>query len=112
MNGIHDVSDGGLAVALSEMAFAGEVGFRVDLASDGCTAAEACFAESASRVVASVAPAHVVDVLARAGAAGVPAQAIGTAGGDHLVAADAFDVARADAHRAWRDALPRLMAGA
>ena len=88
VNGVHDVSDGGLAVALSEMAFAGEVGFRVDLASDGCTAAEACFAESASRVVVSVAPAHVVDVLARAGAAGVPAQAIGTAGGDQLVAAE------------------------
>src|SRR5690242_3162165 len=29
--GVHDVSDGGLAVALSEMAFGGGVGFRVDL---------------------------------------------------------------------------------
>ena len=36
--GVHDVSDGGLAVALCEMAFAAQRGFRVDLA----TAPGAC----------------------------------------------------------------------
>ena len=32
VTGVHDVSDGGLAVALCEMAFGGDTGFRVDLA--------------------------------------------------------------------------------
>src|SRR6185295_13612932 len=45
--GVHDVSDGGLAVALAEMAIGGDVGIRVELNFDGCTAAEACFAEPA-----------------------------------------------------------------
>jgi phosphoribosylformylglycinamidine (FGAM) synthase-like enzyme len=110
VNGVHDVSDGGLAVALCEMAFASEVGFRVDLtAGTECTAAEACFGESASRVVVSVSPERVAGVLGRAVAAGVPAQVVGEAKGDRLVAVGAFDVDRADAERAWRDALPRLL---
>jgi hypothetical protein len=50
-------------------------------------------------------------VLARAAAAGVPAAVIGDAGGDRLVATDAFDVSLGDAHRAWRDAIPNLMSG-
>ena len=47
--------------------------------------------------------------LGRAVAAGVPAHAVGEAKGDRLVAVGAFDVPRADAERAWRDALPRLL---
>jgi phosphoribosylformylglycinamidine synthase subunit PurL len=102
------VSDGGLAVALCEMAFASEVGFRVDLTlGTDCTAAEACFGESTSRVVVSVSPDRVAGVLGRAVAAGVPAQVVGEAKGDRLVAVGAFDVPRTDAERAWRDALPR-----
>ena len=57
VTGVHDVSDGGLAVALCEMAFAGDTGFRVDLATApapaSCSAAEAAFGESTSRVVVS-----------------------------------------------------------
>jgi phosphoribosylformylglycinamidine synthase len=111
--GVHDVSDGGLAVALCEMAFGGQTGFRVDLlAAPGtrsCTAAEAAFGESASRVVVAVAPEQVAAVLGRASAAGVPAAAIGQAGGDECIADGAFSVRLADAHAAWRDAIPNLM---
>jgi phosphoribosylformylglycinamidine synthase len=109
MNGIHDVSDGGLACALAEMAFVGDTGFDVDLAFDGCTIAEACFAESASRFVVSVDPIQLEPLLTRAHHAGVRADVLGTAGGDRLVVTGAFDVALADAARAWRDALPRLL---
>jgi phosphoribosylformylglycinamidine synthase len=110
VSGVHDVSDGGLAVALAEMAFGGEIGFKVDLTADGCTAAEACFAESASRVVLSVAPDSVAAVLGRAVAAGVPAAVVGEARGDRLIADGAFDVSLADASRVWRNALPALLA--
>jgi phosphoribosylformylglycinamidine synthase len=109
VRGVHDVSDGGLAIALAEMAIAGEVGCEVELDFEGCTAAEACFAEPASVVLVSVAPEHTDDVLRRAAAAGVAATAVGRAWGSRLAAAGAFEVPLAEATRAWRDAIPDLM---
>ncbi|MCI4336894.1 MAG: phosphoribosylformylglycinamidine synthase subunit PurL [Thermoplasmata archaeon] len=51
----HDVSDGGLAVTLPEMAFGGGLGFDVELAATGLTTATlALSAEGASRWVAEV----------------------------------------------------------
>ncbi len=109
LHGVHDVSDGGLAVALAEMAIHGGVGARVECTFEGCTPAEACFGEPASVVVASVDPARSAEVCSQAATAGVPARVIGTAGGDRLVATGAFDVALADAADTWRNTLPRLM---
>jgi phosphoribosylformylglycinamidine synthase len=114
VEGVHDVSDGGLAVALCEMAFAGSTGFRVDLATapgarDG-SPAEAAFGESTSRVVASVASEQVAAVLGAAAAAGVAAAVIGNAGGDQCIADGAFAVPLAEARRAWQEAIPNLMA--
>jgi phosphoribosylformylglycinamidine synthase len=111
--GVHDCSDGGLAVALAEMAIAGACGFSVGAEGSlaALTPAAACFSESANRVVLSVEPARVEDVLGRAAAAGVPAARIGSAGGDRLVWAGAFDVALAEAEQAWRDALPSALHG-
>ncbi|GIU89636.1 MAG: phosphoribosylformylglycinamidine synthase subunit PurL [Acidimicrobiia bacterium] len=110
--GVHDVSDGGLAVALAEMAFASGVGFRVQLAVDGCTPAEVWFSESASRVVVAAGREEVAAVLARAAVAGVPATVIGDAAGDRLRAIGAFDVELERAHAAWRDAIPTALGGA
>jgi phosphoribosylformylglycinamidine synthase II len=114
--GVHDCSDGGLAVALAEMAIAGGCGFEVAAQGSLETLAPsvACFSESASRVVLSVPDALVDEVLARAGAAGVPAAVIGRASGlsgERLVWDGAFDVGRSDAERAWRDALPAALGG-
>jgi phosphoribosylformylglycinamidine (FGAM) synthase-like enzyme len=113
--GVHDCSDGGLAVALSEMACGGDTGFSVDLArvpttsSAALTPAEICFSESTSRVVVAVSPADLPRVLAMAADAGVPAAEIGEAGGDRLRADGAFDVSLADAHQAWSSGLPAAL---
>jgi phosphoribosylformylglycinamidine synthase subunit PurL len=107
--GVHDVSDGGLAVALAEMAINSGVGARVDVTVEGCTPAEACFAEPASVVVCSVGPGRTAEVLGRATAAGVPVRVIGETGGDRLIAAEAFDVAVVEAADAWRNAIPNLL---
>ncbi|HET9771421.1 MAG TPA: AIR synthase-related protein, partial [Acidimicrobiia bacterium] len=111
--GVHDCSDGGLAVALAEMAFGGGCGFTVEASGNlaALVPAVACFSESANRVALSVEEARVGEILDRAGAAGVPAAVIGSAGGDRLVWTGAFDVALADAETAWRDALPSALAG-
>jgi phosphoribosylformylglycinamidine synthase subunit PurL len=54
---VHDVSDGGLAVTLAEMAFGGGFGFSVDLASTELdAAAQALAVEGASRWVVEVPP--------------------------------------------------------
>jgi phosphoribosylformylglycinamidine synthase len=113
VGGVHDCSDGGLAVALAEMAIAGGCGFDVNPEGNlsGLVPAVACFAESANRVVVAVDEERVDEVLGRAAAAGVPAAVIGVAGGDRLRWAGAFDVDLTEADRAWRDALPAALAG-
>ncbi len=104
VNGIHDCSEGGLAIALAEMAIDGEVGFEVAMGD-----AVACFAESASRVVLSVRADDVDAVVERAESAGLPVAVIGRATGDRLAAEGAFSVALADATAAYREAIPRIM---
>jgi phosphoribosylformylglycinamidine synthase len=104
VNSLHDCSDGGVAIALAEMAIAGEVGFRVAVGD-----ARMCFSESASRVVLSVAPAQLNEVLGRASSAKVPAMVLGDAGGDELRSDGAFTVSLAAATSAWRDSIPSIM---
>jgi phosphoribosylformylglycinamidine synthase len=50
---VHDCSDGGLAVALAEKAFAKGVGARVNLASNGLPVEFVLFGEDASRILLS-----------------------------------------------------------
>jgi phosphoribosylformylglycinamidine synthase len=114
VRGVHDVSEGGLAVALAEMAVAGGCGFDVALTSE-LVPALAWFSESTSRVVVAVDADRADDLVERARAANVRAQRLGTAGGDRLVARSdgasevVFAVTLADATHAWRDALPEAL---
>ena len=67
----HDVSDGGLLVAVAEMALAGGCGLELT----GAGAAEYWFGEDQARYILAVK--DVPDLLAAAAAAGIPAQHIG-----------------------------------
>ena len=110
--GVHDCAEGGLAVAIAEMAIGGSCGAHARQSPAQPILerpALAWFSESASRVVLAVEPARVDDVLARATAPACPASTSGVAGGDRLVAEDAFDVSVAEAATAWREAIPRLL---
>jgi phosphoribosylformylglycinamidine synthase subunit PurL len=78
---VHDVSDGGLAVALAEMAMASGIGARVE--ADGLPHGF-WFGEDQARYVVSVATERAADVIARAEKAGVSLRALGTTGGDAL----------------------------
>jgi phosphoribosylformylglycinamidine synthase len=110
---VHDCSDGGLAIALAEMAFGGDTGFSVDLrlvpTDSSLTPAEVCFSESTSRVVLAVPAAELTAVMRAAADAGVAAADIGEAGGDRLLASGVFDVALSDAHQAWANGLPAAL---
>ncbi|MGQ0519752.1 MAG: phosphoribosylformylglycinamidine synthase subunit PurL [Actinomycetota bacterium] len=104
--GLHDVSDGGLGVALAEMAVRSGIGFTVA----GVDGAGGLFSESPSRVVVC-APSDeaAAEVGARAAAAGVPVATLGTAGGDRLVIEGLVDVTVAAATEAWHVAIPAAL---
>lgn len=81
----HDVSDGGLAVALAESCIAGDVGAVVTLppSLDASNVARA-FAEEPSRVVVSVAPKHAAEIERIARELKLPCERLGVVGGDAL----------------------------
>jgi phosphoribosylformylglycinamidine synthase len=81
----HDVSDGGLLVAVAEMAMAGGIGAQVAVPGPYANAPHAwLFGEDQGRYILTVAAAQADSVLAAAARAGVPATRIGTTGGDAL----------------------------
>lgn len=101
VDGVHDISDGGLAVAVAEMAVMSGTGCRLTVASGY----EDLFGEGPSRVVVSVPPAHLKTVLDQALAAGVPSSELGSGGGDRIVLGDLVDVSVAEATAAWKGAM-------
>jgi phosphoribosylformylglycinamidine (FGAM) synthase-like enzyme len=105
VDGVHDVSDGGMGVALAEMAVGSGVGFRVDAIAGHA----ALFGEGPSRVVLSVPAAALSEVVAQLEAAQVGWVRLGEAGGDHLVVEGLLDVPLGDAVAAWRGALPEAL---
>lgn len=103
----HDVSDGGIAVALAESALKGDIGFTVDVAPDGAPHGW-MFSESPARALVSCRPSDVEDVIARATSVGVAATEIGTLGGD-LFDFGAFTIASLEAETIYESALEALL---
>jgi phosphoribosylformylglycinamidine synthase len=81
----HDLSDGGLLVAIAEMAMASGIGASLDRAPDDTPAHAFWFGEDQARYLVSMPAARVEEVLRRVQAASVPIQRIGTTGGDSIV---------------------------
>ncbi|KAL1527588.1 hypothetical protein AB1Y20_008975 [Prymnesium parvum] len=102
----HDVSDGGILVALLEMAFAGDRGLDLDLpVPAGADVMAALFAEEPSMVI-EVAPANAAAVEAAFASAGVSCERVGTATGDKRVQVKAagkvvLNAAMVDLRDAW-----------
>ncbi|MEG6509275.1 phosphoribosylformylglycinamidine synthase subunit PurL [Methyloligella sp. 2.7D] len=83
VSAVHDVSDGGLLVAVAEMALAGKTG--VTLQAETPLAPHAFwFGEDQGRYVVAVEASRLRELLLQAASSGVPALAIGTSGGDAL----------------------------
>jgi phosphoribosylformylglycinamidine synthase len=101
----HDLSDGGLGIALAESCLRGGRGCRVRLGDDAFTE---LFSESAARAVVSVRPGRGDEFAALREAHGVPGQLLGTAGGDALEITGLFTIPLAELERAWTGTLPAL----
>ncbi len=105
--GAHDVSSGGLGLALAEMAVRSGVGVNVARVAD---AAE-LFSESPSRAVLCVAPEMLGAVEQVLEQAGMPFSRIGVANGDRISVKGLLDVSLAEASTTWRDRLPNALGG-
>jgi phosphoribosylformylglycinamidine synthase len=106
----HDLSDGGLLVALAEMAMAGRVGATIDAAPAGVAPHGWWFGEDQARYVLACAAGAAEGVLGELAAAGVPARRIGVTGGQSLNLSGDGAISLADlsnAHEGW---LPAFMA--
>lgn len=108
----HDLSEGGLGVALAESCFGKEFGAEVALES-ALRPDVLLFSESQSRILLSTAQEQAEAVLALAAELGVPAQVIGKTGGSSLVVkvngAEAINASIQEVKAAWKDAIPCLI---
>jgi phosphoribosylformylglycinamidine synthase len=117
----HDVSDGGIAVALAECCFAAssqhsalQLGAQVNLPEESCPAEYALFGERGARIVVSAAPTSLARVLEIARQCGVAAHQIG-----QVIRGDAFrieykgraviDSSVSRLHDAWAHSLERVL---
>ncbi|MGH6912949.1 MAG: AIR synthase-related protein, partial [Geminicoccales bacterium] len=103
----HDPADGGLLVALAEMALASGIGADLEVP-DGCGAAW-LFGEDQGRYLLAIAPRHLEDVLEGARRAGVLARRIGTTGGTALTQNGADAICLGELAAAYEGWLPAYM---
>ncbi|MGH8940226.1 MAG: AIR synthase related protein, partial [Actinomycetes bacterium] len=105
-NSAHDLSSGGLAVALAECAFAGNLGFSVQVG--GSEPHRTLYSESPSRAVVSCPQSVVDEVLALAGGHGISAEVIGAVSKD-MCDFTVFATSLAEALAAWEGGLRDLL---
>ena len=101
----HDLSDGGLAVALAESCLSGGRGCRAELPGEAFTY---LFAESAARAVAAPRPGLAGEFRSLCDEHGVPAERIGVTGGDSLDIGGCFSIPLAELSAAHTRTLPAL----
>ena len=107
----HDLSDGGLAVALAEMALAGGVGATIDALPPGPTHA-VLFGEDQARYLVAVAPDKLDHVIAQISVeTDGCALTIGIAGGDALTLPGEAPILLSELREAHESPLPAYMAG-
>lgn len=103
--GVHDVAEGGIGVALAEMAVRSGVGVKAARIPDH----RHLFSEAPGRVVVCVAAHTTNEVQQRAEQAGVPVTQLGLAAGDRISVKDLVDVSLAAATAAFHDRLPEAL---
>ena len=105
----HDVADGGLLLAVVEMALAGNTGVGLLPVPGGVAPHAFWFGEDQARYVLAVNDA--VALLAAAFAAGVPADVLGVSGGQDLTLPTGDTISLARLRSVHEQALPSLLGG-
>ena len=101
---VHDVSDGGLLVAIAEMALAGAIGAQLFPYEGKLPAYAAWFGEDQGRYVVEANPELAEEIIERARLLALPARVVGRIGGDTLSLRNETALAVVDlrsAHESW-----------
>ncbi len=109
----HDVSEGGIAVALSECCFGQSteraMGATIENLHGNKRRDVTLFGERQGQVVLSASPANVESIVRIAQAHGLVASEIGTVTGDRLILGDAIDASVEELFSIYSQALPAAM---
>jgi phosphoribosylformylglycinamidine (FGAM) synthase-like enzyme len=100
----HDISDGGLAVCLAEMAVAASLGMQIELDPEIGPEHAQLFGEDQARYVATVSEELANFVCMNAEGAGVPFRRLGTVTGDRLTIGGLLSISLEElrtAHESW-----------
>jgi phosphoribosylformylglycinamidine synthase II len=106
---VHDLSDGGLIVALAEMTMAGNIG--ADLTLSQGTPIGFAFGEDQGRYLLAVPKNEAARIVEQAKKTGIVISSLGATGGDMIVLEGAGEISLAklrDAHEGW---FPSFMSG-
>ncbi|UMY19388.1 phosphoribosylformylglycinamidine synthase subunit PurL [Methylobacterium organophilum] len=101
---VHDLSDGGLAVALAEMAMAGGIGAALPEVAGALPAHAYLFGEDQGRYLIAVEAEAATDLLYSASAQGIDAAIVGVTGTDRLTLPGGETISVAElsaAHEGW-----------
>jgi len=114
LHSAHDLSEGGLAMALAEAVLRHGIGIEADLEGlclrDGIEAFSALFSESGARALIAVAEDDVPDLVDLCAAQQQPAIRIGTTGSDSLRVEDLYDLPLSRLRAAHTGVIQRALA--
>ena len=105
----HDISDGGLLVALAEMALAGRCGADITVEPDGIPLSHYCFGEDQGRYLVATRDKIIITEMAKR--CGIELSYLGKSGGNTLTVNKRASISLnslRDAHEGW---FPEYMAG-
>ena len=107
----HDLSEGGLAVALAESCLQGGIGAAVEIPAE-LAPVTTLFSETQARALVSVAPDKLDEFTAMTRQKGVPVHALGTVGGDSLSVEGVCVLPLEEMRDVYENALEKMIAGA
>lgn len=105
----HDISDGGLAVALAEMSFGNLIGCRADISPLDGTTPEVLFSEAQSGILLTARPADKEKLTSILVDAGIPTYEIGVVRGDRLIIEDKVNLPVIQLRDIYESIIPRSM---
>jgi phosphoribosylformylglycinamidine synthase len=108
---VHDLSDGGLLVAIAEMAMASNIGARLDSPPADIPSHAFWFGEDQARYVLTAKAAEVPKIAAEAADNGIPMKVLGTTGSSQLTLPGADPILVSSLHTLSEGWLPAYMAG-
>ena len=110
LTAVHDISDGGMLVAIAEMAMAGKCGANLMLDNDITQPHAYLFGEDQSRYLVTCSENTYMELMNEISAAGIPVRKLGTTGGEDLSVASLFSIKLEKLCAAHENWFPEYMA--